>query len=1010
MTLPVAATPHVHPLDLFDSTSDWLPVASGLAKLDLAAAQGALQMKFDFHGGGGFVVARKPVDFTLPERFRIQFRVRGQTPENRFELKLVDPTGENVWWYHPAKFLWSADWETITIESREIEFAWGPAGGGRPASIAALELAIVARAGGAGNVEFASFVVEDLSAAEKSTLSIKGNSATLDLHEVRTFTAIEILWQDHQAAQEYDLSVSSDGTAWQSVREVRHGGGRKNSLYLQETTARYLKLQWPNASEGIQLESISIFPIERVATVNDFLYELAAREPRGAYPKYLLRQQTYWTPISSPHGGTQALINQEGMVEVDRAGFSLEPFIVHGNTVYGWAEGEHEQSLAAGIIPVVTRVMHGKRLTTAAWAVDSPEGSLLVVRYRVENSSKRQIHVRLVAALRPFQVTPPWQAYREFGGAAKIHRVQINESSAVVNDVKALLWLEQPTRVAAGNSQQPSLLESLPSHARAHSAEAQDESGMAWGALLWDLTIPPCGNHEVHLVVPFGNVDAARLSRIQDWLVNLSGAALQEISRQAWAAKLGDFNLSIPSDQQPMIETMRTAAIHILANRDGAALQPGPRRYARSWIRDGAVMGAALLRMGCPEPMRDFIKWYAPFQKSDGNVPCCVDRLGADWLPEHDSHGQWIYAIMEYYRFTKDSTFLSEMQPTVKLATQYLQQLRATRLTAEYESGELHARYGLLPESASHEGYLAHPVHSYWDDFWAIRGFKDAAQLHEILGDQESAAHCREEEISLREAVRNSMQRVIRERSIPHVPGSVEWADFDPTATACAVAQLDECGVFPTSELDFTFNEYLTGWRKRVSGAQHRVNYSAYEIRIIGALIKLGRRHEALELIHYFLADRRPLAWNQWPEITWPDPTSPGHLGDLPHSWIGAEFILAVRSLFAEESGESLIIAAGIPQKWLTGHGIAVSGMPTWFGELNYELRLDEQENLIATFHGDLDPPSGIILQAEMPGEIASISGSLEQVISHQRDRILLRGSPARLVIQFQSATLHSLT
>ena len=59
---------------------------------------------------------------------------------------------------------------------------------------------------------------------------------------------------------------------------------------------------------------------------------------------------------------------------------------------------------------------------------------------------------------------------------------------------------------------------------------------------------------------------------------------------------------------------------HILINRDGPAFHPGPRRYSRSWIRDGAMMGAALLRMGCVAEMRDFIRWYARFQTEDGNL------------------------------------------------------------------------------------------------------------------------------------------------------------------------------------------------------------------------------------------------------------------------------------------------------------------------------------------------------------------------------------------------------
>ena len=61
--------------------------------------------------------------------------------------------------------------------------------------------------------------------------------------------------------------------------------------------------------------------------------------------------------------------------------------------------------------------------------------------------------------------------------------------------------------------------------------------------------------------------------------------------------------------------------------------QPGPRRYARSWIRDGATMSAALVRMGCTDEVRDFLDWYARYRDPDGNVPCAVDRKGADWLP-----------------------------------------------------------------------------------------------------------------------------------------------------------------------------------------------------------------------------------------------------------------------------------------------------------------------------------------------------------------------------------------
>ncbi len=86
-------------------------------------------------------------------------------------------------------------------------------------------------------------------------------------------------------------------------------------------------------------------------------------------------------------------------------------------------------------------------------------------------------------------------------------------------------------------------------------------------------------------------------------------------------------------------------------------------------------------------------------------------------------------------------------------------------------------------------------------------------------------------------------------------------------------------------------------------------------------------------------ADRRILPWNQWPEISWRDPLSPSFIGDMPHSWIGAEYILAVRSLFAyeREADQSLVIAAGVADHWLDDGGEIVVRRPAdllWSAQL----------------------------------------------------------------------------
>jgi hypothetical protein len=442
----------------------------------------------------------------------------------------------------------------------------------------------------------------------------------------------------------------------------------------------------------------------------------------------------------------------------------------------------------------------------------------------------------------------------------------------------------------------------------------------------------------------------------------------------------------------------------VLVNRDGPALHPGPRRYTRAWVRDGAIMAAALLRMGETAAPREFTRWYAAQQAADGNVPCCVDRSGPDWLPEHDSHGQLIYAVMEYFRFTGDREFLAELWPAVAKAVGYLDQLRATRLGPEFDAPELRARRGLLPESVSHEGYLSQPVHSYWDDFWALKGYADASAMAAVLGKDEEARRIAATRDALRSALRESIALTIAERKIPYVPGSVEWADFDPTATSNAVALLDAVDDLPADALERSFDIYMEGVRKRRSGETDWNNYSAYEIRIIGALVRLGRRDDANELLEVMLGDRRPRAWNQWPEITWRNPRSPGHLGDVPHTWIGAEYLLAFRSMLVDERAatDSLVIAAGIPAAWLDGgREVRATGVPTHYGTLDLHLRREGAGAIAVSIAGDLEiPAGGIVLRPPLARPIASVEVNGAAIATFDAESATVDACPARVVLR----------
>ena len=197
----------------------------------------------------------------------------------------------------------------------------------------------------------------------------------------------------------------------------------------------------------------------------------------------------------------------------------------------------------------------------------------------------------------------------------------------------------------------------------------------------------------------------------------------------------------------------------------------------------------------------------------------------------------------------------------------------------------------------------------------------------------------------------------------------------------------------------------MEGFRKRRDGAVAWNNYSAYEIRIIGALVRLGRRRDALEVLEFMLADRRIPVWNQWPEISWRDPSGPSFIGDLPHTWISAEYMLAMCTMFAYEREEdaSLVIAAGVAEEWLSGgSAVGVKNLPTHYGNLTYSLRLKSKSTLRLRLKGDLAvPPGGIVVTPPLPRPIRQVKIDGKALSDFNSHSFTCRECPAQVVVRF---------
>jgi Bacterial alpha-L-rhamnosidase 6 hairpin glycosidase domain len=972
-------------LDDFEDPAPWTAVPSDNVKLAIGSGPSvhgqALRLDFDFQGGAGYAVAHRPLAIDLPANWEISFRLRAEAPVNNLEFKLIDPSGENVWWVNRRNFEFPREWKTIKIKKRQLEFARGPIGGGEMKTVAALELAVTAGTGGKGTVWIDDLTITELPPAhsyDRTPARTSGPGWTsLDFLESREYGGLVVDWEKDADAANYIVEISDDGKAWTVLRKIKGGNGGRDYLYVPETESRHLRLRRPDGTAPFELRNIDVKPLDWAPSINDLFKAVAKDAPRGFYPRAFFGEQPYWTVVGVDGDTEEGLLGEDGALEVGQGAFSIEPFLWADGDLISWAGVQESQTLAEGYLPIPTVTWTAGDLSLEITAFASPSG--LWARYLVRNRGRDAKSLRLVLALRPFQVNPPTQFLNNVGGVSSIREIAWDGHAAVVNGARSVIPATAPNAFGATTFDGGEISEHLRTGKLPTAARVSDSFGYASGAFAWDLDVPADGERRVDVTVPFASAAApARVGVRSTETFRSFDAALSTAVRD-WHERLDRVEIRLPAAQEPLVKAFKTAITHILINRDGPAIQPGSRSYARTWIRDGSLTSSALLRAGHSAPVRELIEWFAPFQFPNGKVPCCVDARGADPVPENDSHGELLFLVTEYWRYTHDRATVEKVWPHVEKAVAYIDELRHQRRTDEYRQPAKLRYFGLLPESISHEGYSAKPVHSYWDDFFALTGLKDAADLARALGKTEEAdrwAAIREE---FRTDLYASINRTIAETGVEYIPASAELADADPTSTTTAISPGGELenlrSKLPSQALEHTFERYWKEIEKRKTGDWKA--YTPYEFRAVGAFVRMGWTERAHELLDLFMNDRRPAGWNQWPEVVYRDQRAPTFLGDLPHTWVASDFMRSFLDLLAYErdSDHALILAAGIPDAWIAAPGgVAVRRLPTPWGLLDYSLTSEGDAVRLRVGEGLTVPPGGIVFRGnvirKLPAEV----------------------------------------
>jgi len=903
-------------LDDMKDATPWKATASDQVKASLRrdAKDDSLCLDYDFAGVSGYAVLRRELPLDWPADFALTAQLKGKGAANDVQIKFVDASGDNVWWINRPAMPLPDTLTDQTFKRRHVAFAWGPTPNRTLARSQFIEFVVVAGqrdGGGAGNLCVGTLSLEPREPAPKTWPAPKRTrgaaEVTLDFQMQREFNG---LW--FASGTPTRVEVSDDNRRWKLL-SARPG----RAMFLGEQEWRWLRVRYDGRKPPeVELRDAAQWPDRNAAVA-----EVARSLPRGDLPRAFVGEQNYWTVVGVDGGAERSgLVSEDGAIELTRGGPSIEPAVrLADGRVVTWAQVRAEQSLVENALPVVQWRHADVELRVEAGADGPAKDPKLLARYTLRNPTGQPQHYALLLALRPWQVNPPQQFLSTPGGISPLASVAWAEGSLTAPGLR-VTPREKPAEVRASPwSAGAGLATLLQAPLLAH---LTDVDTLPSALMRFDVDLAPGESRSFGWVS--GNGDAAALD------TRLAVAAAQ------WRDRLGVLGLQLPPQAQPVVDTMRSALAQILMSRDGPALRPGTRSYARSWVRDGAMMVAGLVRMGETQAAQEFVDWFAGYIFDSGKVPCCVDQRGADPVVENDSHGQYLFAVAELWRHTQDRALLERHWPKVQKVVAWMEALRLSERKPDAD-----ARFkGLMPPSISHEGYSDKPAYSYWDDFWALRGYKDAVQIAQALGDVAQAARWAASRDEFEADLMASIAATAAHFKLDHIAGAADRGDFDATSTTMALNPAQAEDKLPPALLRGTFDRYVAEADARIQGTKAWKDYTPYELRNVSALVRLGRVDDAHRLLAWFFTHQRPAGWRQWAEVVLPDARQVQFRGDMPHAWISSDYLRAALDLLAEEreAAGSIVFAAGIPASWRAAGDIGVTGLSTAWGRLDYRL------------------------------------------------------------------------
>ncbi len=634
---------------------------------------------------------------------------------------------------------------------------------------------------------------------------------------------------------------------------------------------------------------------------------------------FAAKKETRWIPFGSPHDSAESRIAEEGELQPFPGLFSITPLLESKGQWLTQKDADIHLSFQEGALPIPNVVWNFDtlRLEIKAFAWGPPEKSLVYVRYRLKNKAAGPVRGKLY-----FMLTP--------ASEKKIQSLDFSEEAQTlkVNGAQTLLFPVPPSEAGFFKHSGGKVLEKIKARELSQIHSVKDEQGRASGAWNYDFDIQEGKSLTVGLLVPLTPDADLETADFKKSLLD---------ARAFWRKKISRIQFQIEDPKK--MESVRAQASSLFVMRDNAGLYPEFNQRESLWTGKTLDVIQTYLQYGFFEEAREDLEMVSLRLNPLSEVQVRMKDIPEEGsLHAYQLQGKFISAVWNYYAYTRDKTWLASKSASVKSVLEYLKYLRKQRLRKWYALGPDQKRfYGILPPSMNPEQGDRKSQHRYADDLWALKAFKDGKKIAAVL--ELDSEWMTDEETALRRNLLESIEITASKDNVRFIPQAAENTDMAPSPGTLVIWPAEENTYFPSLRLNDHFGTIDAVFEKNLTTDTDKADVFS-DFHVIQAFL---RREEKARVRGMFQFQSKRLGF-----------------GNVSKT---AGYLQTFRDFFVYESGEKLILGAGILPEWTAGEkGLSVS-WPTPYGTIAYKM-LPVKNGWKVLAEGDANPPEGFIFHS----------------------------------------------